>query len=64
MASNLTITYTIKFEKVITDLRECSACNDVIYSEMNNLVIYFNKIKPRETNICLCNSCKDVYDKN
>lgn len=64
MAKSLTIEFTTEFEKVKTDLSNCLSCDDVIYSDMNNMILRFRDNDIRKTDIYLCDSCKDIFDKN
>lgn len=58
-------TVTINVEQELraeqTDLRECTFCKDMIFTDMNRLWIMVGK-RESKTKICLCNSCKGLYE--
>ena len=60
---SITIAATKEWVKEATDLRSCSHCGDIIYSEMNVLCVGI-KVGSKEseknpTEFVVCNSCFD-----
>lgn len=60
--ANCTLTISCDYEKVRTDLSECTCCEETIYSKMNVLFMLING-KKELTDVVLCDSCFDCLEK-
>ena len=57
-----TIDFYIEWFETQTDLSHCSACKEIIYSKMYEMILFIN-IKIEETDIKLCQSCYAQMEK-
>lgn len=62
MMASLFIKIDHEFREEQTECQLCTVCEEVIYSAAYRLCIHFGT-KTEETDIVLCNSCKDAIQK-
>lgn len=62
MVLDATIKIKHYWRRELTDLRECNFCKDMIFSDMHRFIIQVGK-RLSESEICVCVSCKNLYEK-